>query len=115
MMKKAEAVATMPSTKKKGFFRRAVEQWDLQVMVLPGILLLLGGTECMRSYGSCRDRCPGYSARWTGWRGSCSANSGTGEIGGDATIIITSSATCSNSNNRGTGSAQIWSRDRRIR
>ena len=41
MMKKAEAVATMPSTKKKGFFRRAVEQWDLQVMVLPGILLLL--------------------------------------------------------------------------
>ena len=31
----------MQSTKKKGFFARAIEQWDLQLLVLPGIILLI--------------------------------------------------------------------------
>ena len=38
-MKKAEGgVASIP---KKGVFKRALEQWDLQTLVLPGIILLI--------------------------------------------------------------------------
>ncbi len=39
---KKEATAVMdPPRKKPNFFRRALDQWDLQVLVLPGIILLL--------------------------------------------------------------------------
>ncbi len=42
MRLKKEATAAMQPPKKKGnFFKRAIEQWDLQILVLPGILLLL--------------------------------------------------------------------------
>ncbi len=43
-MKKANADAALavePAKKKRSFFVRAIEQWDLQVLVLPGIILLL--------------------------------------------------------------------------
>ena len=33
--------AIRPSVKKKSLFKRALEQWDLQVLVLPGIILLI--------------------------------------------------------------------------
>lgn len=41
MRLKKESAAVRPSKKRSGFFSRALEQWDLQVLVLPGILLLL--------------------------------------------------------------------------
>lgn len=41
-MKKADATAVLPNArKKKNFFKRALEQWDLQILILPGIVLLL--------------------------------------------------------------------------
>ena len=40
-MKKTNAAVLQPGRKKSGFFRRAWEQWDLQLLVLPGIVLLL--------------------------------------------------------------------------
>lgn len=40
-MSKSNAAAIQLNKKKGGFFRRALEQWDLQVLVLPGIILLL--------------------------------------------------------------------------
>lgn len=39
-LKKATSAAIQPP-KKRGFFSRAIEQWDLQLLVLPGIILLL--------------------------------------------------------------------------
>ncbi len=42
MRLKKEATAVMDAPRKKpGFFRRAIDQWDLQVLVLPGIILLI--------------------------------------------------------------------------
>lgn len=35
------AAAVAPAKKKRNFFVRAIEQWDLQLLVLPGIILLL--------------------------------------------------------------------------
>lgn len=35
------AAAAAPAKKKRNFFVRAIEQWDLQLLVLPGIILLL--------------------------------------------------------------------------
>ena len=40
-METTDAIAVRPSVKKKNFFKRALEQWDLQVLVLPGIILLI--------------------------------------------------------------------------
>ena len=37
----ANVTAIRPSVKKKSLFKRALEQWDLQVLVLPGIILLI--------------------------------------------------------------------------
>ncbi len=44
MKKETTAVMETPNVqtpKKPGFFRRALDQWDLQVLVLPGIILLI--------------------------------------------------------------------------
>lgn len=42
MRLKKDATAVMePPKKKRNFFVRAIEQWDLQLLVLPGILLLI--------------------------------------------------------------------------
>lgn len=38
---KTNGAAIRPAPKKRGFFKRAFEQWDLQVLVLPGIILLI--------------------------------------------------------------------------
>ena len=40
-MKETGGAADQRTTKKKGFFARAIEQWDLQLLVLPGIILLI--------------------------------------------------------------------------
>ena len=40
-LSKQTTAAIEAPRKKKGFFKRAIEQWDLQVLVLPGIILLL--------------------------------------------------------------------------
>lgn len=40
-MKETGGAAVQRTTKKKGFFARAIEQWDLQLLVLPGIILLI--------------------------------------------------------------------------
>lgn len=40
-MKETGGAAVQRTTKKKGFFTRAIEQWDLQLLVLPGIILLI--------------------------------------------------------------------------
>lgn len=40
-MKKETAAVMDAPRKKPGFFRRALDQWDLQVLVLPGIILLI--------------------------------------------------------------------------
>lgn len=40
-MKKENAATMQSPVKKYGFFKRALDQWDLQVLVLPGIILLL--------------------------------------------------------------------------
>ena len=40
-MKETGDAAVQRTTKKKGFFARAIEQWDLQLLVLPGIILLI--------------------------------------------------------------------------
>lgn len=40
-LSKQTTAAIETPRKKKGFFKRAIEQWDLQVLVLPGIILLL--------------------------------------------------------------------------
>ncbi len=42
MRLKKESTAVLDAPRKKpGFFRRAIDQWDLQVLVLPGIILLI--------------------------------------------------------------------------
>lgn len=40
-MKETGGAAVQRTIKKKGFFARAIEQWDLQLLVLPGIILLI--------------------------------------------------------------------------
>lgn len=40
-MKKEVSETVVPVKKKQGFFSRAIQQWDLQLLVLPGIILLL--------------------------------------------------------------------------
>lgn len=41
MKKDAAAVVEMPKKKQRNFFARAFEQWDLQALVLPGIICLI--------------------------------------------------------------------------
>lgn len=41
LKKTNEAAIEVPKKKKGNFFKRALDQWDLQVLVLPGILLLI--------------------------------------------------------------------------
>lgn len=40
-LKKENAAVMQAPVKRRSFFKRALEQWDLQVLVLPGIILLL--------------------------------------------------------------------------